>query len=87
MSHRAPLSSLSSLALDVWRFGLDGRQANTLLLLERVERATGLLIDPKELSRAVRELEAGRWAVRGMLGFRRVPEHCEQEAALLPLKE
>lgn len=82
---RAPLESLSSLALDVWRFGLDDRQANALVVLARVEERLGTSIDPYSLSRALRELERGRWAHRGMAGFRRVHEHCNQEAAELPL--
>lgn len=86
MMPRAPLESLSSLALDVWRFGLDDKQANALDILNRVEGRLKTSVDPYALSQAIRELERGAWAKRGMAGFRRVPEHCEQEASMLPME-
>lgn len=87
MTQRAPLETLSALALDVWRFGLSERPENTLVVLARVEGKTGASVDPLALSLACRELERGGWAKRCMSGFKRVPEHCGQAPAVLPLTD
>lgn len=86
MSPRAPLEALSSLALDIWRFGLDDKQANALDVMGRVESKMGVSLDPYALSQALRDLVSGGWAHRGMAGFRRVLEHCERAAPELPLE-
>lgn len=83
---RAPLETLSALALDIWRYALSDKPENTLVLLARLESKTGTDVDPVAFSRACRELERGGWARRLMSGFKRVAEHCEQDAARLPLE-
>lgn len=82
---RQPLETLSSLALDVWRFALGDAQENALPLLERFE-SRGYAVDPGAFSRALGELVRAGWAHRGMQGFRRVAEHRNQDAAALPLE-
>ena len=86
MNPRVPLETLSSLALDVWRFGLTDRSENALAIMARLEAKTETSVDPYALSLAVRELERGGWARRCMSGYKRIPEHCHQDAAALPLE-
>ena len=86
MTQRAPLETLSALALDVWRFALGDAQENALPLLDRFERK-GYSVDPGAFSRALNELARAGWAHRGMSGYRRVNEHRNLDAATLPLEE
>lgn len=66
------ISTLSSLALDVWRYGLRDRGAHVYAVVARVERALGVTCDPESVSLACRDLVRSGHASRSALGYRAV---------------
>lgn len=66
------LSELSPLALAVWQHGLRERGAGPFEIAERVEAATGWMVDPRSVSEACRSLVAVGRAARSPFGYRSV---------------
>lgn len=80
------LESLSTIALDVWRYGLTDTMANALVIHERMESETGASYEALAVSRALRELESAGWCRRCMFGFKRAAAHSAHAASSkLPL--
>ena len=49
-------AQLSTLALDVWRFGMADRGEHLFAVVRRLERELGTMCDPQAVSAACREL-------------------------------
>lgn len=64
-------AQLSTLALDVWRFGLADRGEHLFAVVRRLERELGTMCDPQAVSAACRELVRAGYADRSALGYRR----------------
>lgn len=65
----ANLSSLSTLALQVWQIALRSRGATLWQVHSRIER-TGLVVEPGAVSTACRELVRAGYADKSPLGYR-----------------
>ena len=61
--------TLSTLALDVWRHALRDRGASLWTVVQRLDEA-GVYADPREVSRACRELVAAGYADKSPFGYR-----------------
>lgn len=86
MSIQSPINTLSSTALDVWRYGLTDTMANAMAVHERMELFTECSYEMHAVSRALRELESAGWCRRCMFGFKRASEHSESIATMeIPL--
>lgn len=64
-------AQLSTLALDVWRFGLADRGEHLFAVVRRLERELGTMCDPQAVSAACRELVRAGYADRSALGYMR----------------
>lgn len=62
-------STLSTLALQVWQLGLRDRGASLWTIHARLERA-GVIVDPRDVSAACRELLRANYADRSPFGYR-----------------
>ena len=78
-----PIETLSSLALDVYRYGLTESCQPSPAIIERLEAETGGVYEPQAVSRSLRELESAGWCKRLMFGFRKVAEPKENQ--VLPI--
>jgi hypothetical protein len=65
------VAQLSTLALDVWRFGLAERGEHLFAVVRRLEQKMGTMCDPQAVSVACRELVRAGYADRSALGYRR----------------
>lgn len=63
-------AQLSTLAMDVWRFGLAERGEHLFAVVRRLEQKTGTMCDPQAVSEACRELVRAGYADRSALGYR-----------------
>ena len=68
------LATLSTLALDVWRFGLTDRGAHLFVVVRRLERELGTTCDPMAVSLACRALVLAGLADKSPFGYRRRQE-------------
>lgn len=64
------VAQLSTLALDVWRFGLTVRGAHLFVVVRRLERELAATFDPSSVSEACRELCRAGYADKSPLGYR-----------------
>lgn len=64
------LGELSPLTIAVWQHGLRARGAGPFEVAERVEEATGWIVDPRSVSEACRELVRDGYAARSPFGYR-----------------
>lgn len=74
-----PIESLSSLALEVYRYGLTESCQPSPAIIERLEKSTGGTYEPQAVSRSLRELETAGWCRRLMFGFRKIAEPKENQ--------